>query len=715
MQGKISNMEQRFIVNDLVNMYKISAEQAQNIFNTIESLYKEFINTSQENDANELLQDVSSIIKKQDNYTKETQKNNITMEQNIKDLELEKLTIKKEKLELEIEKLEKEYEKKLQEYSSVESKINELQNRGSELTAKIENSNIELEFLISKITRYREKLEELERKIAELQELKKSLEVVVKHGDKEFSLENPPKIRIVPVKEKISYSSWGKVDKNKLRKLIYLSQNKEVINECFALVRDYENLEEYKYPHHELVESESKDYDFDLVLNINGLRTAYIFVNGFAGRHLSPEEKQEIINHLKKHYKELKENNIIDKIPTGLSSESSIFKFDIDYSNLNELTLEDSIIFESIENILKVAIESGKLNVSEDIVNSGFVYSISNDTIYDVYNLIMESIISSIKENLDIENDENDNTISIEQVNSYINDKVRREYTLDDLIRIVGNYQKEKDDTVELDEDKIRRQLIIGIKNNDIDVMLLIYNAIMYDILDGIDEGDVININGLLDDIKDAIMKSIRKISFELKDEDFETMDEEEIKEVDEMIESLKLNPKLNKNTEEVVNDEVRETTNKPYEEQTLETGEEREEMEDGNEDNENENKENVMDERDEMLAKLMQENIINKALLRLALAGYKEEDLNRFIEIVNKEFENVNEIDVKEYETKINELLERFMKEQNTSDNEVNPVAEDELEMESKRKGKFSIENKVAGYKSTDNRIKKILDLMLE
>ncbi|MEM4958616.1 MAG: hypothetical protein QXX12_01930, partial [Nanopusillaceae archaeon] len=703
MQGKISNVEQKAIVDDLVNMYKISVEQAQNIYKVMENLYKEFINASQENNTDKLFQHVSSIIRKNDENVEKMQKNNTVMEFNVNNLELEKLAIKKEKLELEIEKLEKEYERKLKEYSSIEKEIEELQSRKSEILGKIENSNIELEFLISKITRYREKLEELERKIAELQELKKSLEVVVKHGDKEFSLENPPKIRIVPVEEKVSYTGWGKIDKNKLRKLIYLSQDKEVIEECFALVRDYENLEEYKYPHHELIESEDENYDFDLVLNVNGLRTAYIFVNGFAGRHLSPDEKEKILNHLKKHYKELKENDIIDKLPASLESKNSIFKFDVDYNGLDEITPEDAIIFESIENVLRVAVENRKLVVSEDIMEKGFVYTINNDTIQDVYNLIMESIIASIKESLNVEENENEDNISVEQVNPYINDKVRKEYTLDDLVRIVEKYQREKDDVEEIDENELRRKIAIGIKNNDIDVMLLIYNAILYDILGELEEDEIVNMNALLDDIKESIIKTIKKLVLELQNEDFEIINEDELKEVNEMIENLKLNPKLNKNVEKVREEEEEEVMNEKLEEQDMEEREEEA------------GEERTMDERDEMIAKLIQENIINKALLRLALAGYKEEDLNRFIDMVDEAFKDVNEIDVKEYEAKINKLLERFMKENTASDNEVNPVAEDELEMESKRKGKFNIESKVANYRKTDDRIRKILELMLE
>jgi len=168
----------------------------------------------------------------------------------------------------------------------------------------------------------------------------KGREVSVELFGKTYNEENRPKIRIVPPSEKVSTKAWGDIPKLPIRKAVWLSKDKKVISEAFGVLdegweNDYTQL---KYPHHELQPSDVDGYDLDLVININGLRTAMLFALGRAGMYLTPEQKRKLGRHLMKHYRELVKAGVVEDIPDGIKTLSSVENVVIEAENDEVLT-----------------------------------------------------------------------------------------------------------------------------------------------------------------------------------------------------------------------------------------------------------------------------------------------------------------------------------------------------------------------------------------
>jgi len=237
-----------------------------------------------------------------------------------KDIEL--LELKKQNLKLELENLEnkkKEYEKL----------IEKLRNDKEKSLEELEKIRKEHEGLLLNIANLKKQINDLETKKENLLNsedvFEKARITEVEYKGKKYSLDDPPRIRIVLPSERVDETPWGEIDKNMIRKLVYLSQKARIAKEAFALVKDgwkedwKNNL---KYPHHNLLPSKDPDYDLDLVLNYDGLIVAYKYLMGArgAGYYLSPEDRRKIARHLLKHFRQLKRAGYDIEIPEILKN-----------------------------------------------------------------------------------------------------------------------------------------------------------------------------------------------------------------------------------------------------------------------------------------------------------------------------------------------------------------------------------------------------------
>jgi len=351
------------------------------------------------------------------------------------------LELKKEKLEYELLKLENDYR-------TIQEKVSILERQKSELEEYINKEKVKKEIIEEEIRKLNEekdrllsekeklentinelvnKIETLEKQLNELYEKEKQNKVVVKFMGKVWDENNRPKIRIVDVSEKISTRRWGEIDKPTLRKMIWLSNDEKVMRECFALLDDgwKEDWTKLKYPHHELVKSDDPDYDFDLVLNVNGLRIAVLFMLGRAGLRLTPRQKRDMAKHFLRHYEELYNLGKINRIPfeealRRLANTKVMFKV-----NSNSEYNFDAEILENILNelLFRGYIDIDDKDILEDINekdNSLFTdnnndnvryITINDNEIKDVYRKLVRGLIEEdINENVNDNNRGNNNS-----------------------------------------------------------------------------------------------------------------------------------------------------------------------------------------------------------------------------------------------------------------------------------------------------------------
>lgn len=134
----------------------------------------------------------------------------------------------------------------------------------------------------------------------------------------------------------IDYTPWSKVDKIKLKNTLQEIGDKRAIKECFGVVRSYERMGDWKFPHHVL--KKVGDNEYELVLSYTGLMAAYKAYRGARGKpRLSSEEKETLRKHLLKHFRFLVRQGEYEEIPESLQKELSLY-----------LTLEE--IIKDLEN-----------------------------------------------------------------------------------------------------------------------------------------------------------------------------------------------------------------------------------------------------------------------------------------------------------------------------------------------------------------------------
>ncbi|MEM1672673.1 MAG: HK97 family phage prohead protease [Archaeoglobaceae archaeon] len=125
----------------------------------------------------------------------------------------------------------------------------------------------------------------------------------------------------VKINEKdIDYTPWSKVDKVRLKNSLLEIGDKRAIRECFGVVRSYERMGDWKFPHHVL--RKVGDEKYELVLSYTGLMAAYKAFRGARSKpKLTSEEKEKLRRHLLRHFRFLVRVGEYNEIPEALKKE----------------------------------------------------------------------------------------------------------------------------------------------------------------------------------------------------------------------------------------------------------------------------------------------------------------------------------------------------------------------------------------------------------
>ena len=286
-----------------------------------------------------------------------------------------------------IERLNAQREQLLNELAELDSKLREVQGQidkeaelHSKLSAKRTALQDELKALEEQLEAKKKEYEEL---VALIEDTTKELEkveeqvkrkVVVRFAGRTFSEDKPPKIRVIPVDEKVDNSPWGRVYKRDLRKLVWLTKDEKLAKEVFGIVRSMDHYEDLLYPVYKPYKSKDKNYDIDLVLNLQGLKTALAFFFGRPGMALSRDERKQLLKFLLKKYKQLDEAGI-HPVPDSLLKAAKRLR-------VAEMFASDDEVAEAI---LAATVLRGLIEVDvedEDSIKEQSV-SVSGDTVFD--------------------------------------------------------------------------------------------------------------------------------------------------------------------------------------------------------------------------------------------------------------------------------------------------------------------------------------------
>lgn len=185
------------------------------------------------------------------------------------------------------------------------------------------------------------------------------------------------KIEIVKPDVEVDTTPWIKVNKDALKKEIYdmyvnkkYSNIEEVIDEVYALVRCYDDMKCWKYPHHIIK-------DDKVILNINGLRTAVLFFVRMLSTNnhdYSKEEIKKMAEHFARHYKELN-REIPSTLSKYLNKSEKYIMFNISDDELieastlfdNNLDITLSYIF-AIESLINVLENTNIIDISSNYI-----------------------------------------------------------------------------------------------------------------------------------------------------------------------------------------------------------------------------------------------------------------------------------------------------------------------------------------------------------
>jgi len=324
-------------------------------------------------------------------------------------LEVDNLNLQKDVLEKAIAELENDKEAMAQVISQLEQQKQEVESQIKEAEEKLKNKLKTLEelgVLGKEINKKKEEITQLEEQIKEkteeLQRIQDSIKIAEQKKDvltvriagKVFDENNPPKIRVVPVSEKVSNSEWSDVPKNKLRKLVFLTGDKKLASKVFGLIGDFSDWTDLKYPVYQPLKSEEDDYDIDLVLNRNGLATAVAFLFGRAGMALDKEEKTQLIKFLVDKYKQLEKEGIA-QVPPTLAKAAKNAKI------LEKLEGTDDILTGIIEH----AILTGMIEIeNEDGLEDDIIRISEKAGKLALANAIVDILSDEVKEQTGVEN-----------------------------------------------------------------------------------------------------------------------------------------------------------------------------------------------------------------------------------------------------------------------------------------------------------------------
>jgi len=324
-----------------------------------------------------------------------------------------------EKLKLELELYKTKMENVKEKVSQLQEKEKSLQTIIDNLETKKQTSEQELNSKVRVVSDLEEKLnkvkeqyeaeakqaEELEALLAQKKEelakveeamRKRHKSAVVNCCGKTFDENNKPKIRVVSVEEDISESPWGDIDKDMIRKLVWLTGDKELANKVFGVVENWDGWTSFKYPVYQPITSSEDGYDVDFVLNKYGLAKALGYMQGKGSIGLDKEQKKHLVQFLYDKYNELQKQGLA-KIPESLAEISKRLK-----------VVEKVEFAEDSDELLTAVVESALLHGIVDIEgidalaeNEAIKLNLSKESLGEIVLSIMNGGESNVLESVD--------------------------------------------------------------------------------------------------------------------------------------------------------------------------------------------------------------------------------------------------------------------------------------------------------------------------
>lgn len=272
---------------------------------------------------------------------------------------VDELNVAKAKLQREIEALTSEVESfgqdaeskrteleeldaKIAERQDIVTGLNKIQDRltakQEELTSveeKLQLTNVDLEALNDDYTNFKTKAEK---------------QTVVRIAGKTFSSDTPPRLRVLPVTEKVTAADWNTVNKTNISQLVALTNDDTVAEQVFGVTGDVTNWEHLHVPVYQAFKSDEEDKDVDLVLNRHGLDEASAYLTGRNGLSMPVAEKAQLASFLHSKYTEL-ETAGISEMPEQLRAieQRATLLSSIDYDEPDSL----------VESVIEAAVLKG--------------------------------------------------------------------------------------------------------------------------------------------------------------------------------------------------------------------------------------------------------------------------------------------------------------------------------------------------------------------
>lgn len=183
-----------------------------------------------------------------------------------------------------------------------------------------------------------------------------------------------PTLEIVGADVEVDETPWGEVNKVELKNTIKAAvdesdDNNVIVDEVFALVKSYDKIADWQWPHHIVKEGQ-------VILNVNGLKTAALFLlKPNSSKNLTTDERTSIATHLLRHYDELKMDKP-DKLNKLAEGKESCIVINIKDDEIKEFSETFKVNAEDIGTYIGL-VEA----LLTDFVNSGIIdiESESND------------------------------------------------------------------------------------------------------------------------------------------------------------------------------------------------------------------------------------------------------------------------------------------------------------------------------------------------
>ena len=309
-------------------------------------------------------------------------------------LQVDRLTVDKDKLTGEIASLKEEFEKATNSIKEKETAIADLDSKISDrqqivvglnqLEERLKTKTTELSELESKVTEAVANYDKLSADYAELVN-KAEKQTIVHIAGKTFSVEAPPKIRLVDVSEKTTDADWSIVNQDKLGKLVSLSDDAELASKVFAV------SEGLKYPVYQAFKSSSPEHDVDLVLNDAALKNVADELVSYKALAMTAEQKTKALDFLKSKYTELEAAGI-NEVPKSLKDTTSrtavLSKLKFDDADTFSKAVIESAIFNGLvtvtpkntvkESVEGEATEDDTITINSTIAHDNLVAAITN-------------------------------------------------------------------------------------------------------------------------------------------------------------------------------------------------------------------------------------------------------------------------------------------------------------------------------------------------